>query len=87
MTPKYVGQHASIGHENTPRDTYYVGIFGSVYDIPVEGESFDAALGATVPECLKEPNGITIKCGCRVFPSSHTMRSGNLRCTVHIVRL
>jgi SAM-dependent methyltransferase len=50
-----VTEHVGLDHADTPHDKSNIDLFGTAYDIPVEGDSFDCVLSTAVLEHLEEP--------------------------------
>jgi SAM-dependent methyltransferase len=56
LAASYVDEHIGVDHEKTAHDTSNVDAFGTAYQLPFDGESFDTVLCTDVLEHLEEPS-------------------------------
>lgn len=55
LVGRYVEEYIGIDHPGTQHNTARLDLFGTAYEIPVTGNSFDSVLCTTVLEHLEEP--------------------------------
>ncbi len=64
----FVKEHIGVDHEITFHDKSNIDLFGTAYEIPVDNETFDAAICTAVLEHLEEPEQALKECN-RVLKS------------------
>jgi SAM-dependent methyltransferase len=70
-----VTEHVGVDHQGTLHDKSQVDIFGSAYDLPVEGRSFDSAICTAVLEHLEEPERALRECARVLKPGAYAIYS------------